>query len=75
MKLAGEYLFDAPVPEVWNALFDPGDPGVGDAWLREARARRRAPSRELNVKVGPVQGGRFSGTVDSATPTSREATP
>ena len=23
MKLAGDYLFDAPLQEVWNALFDP----------------------------------------------------
>src|SRR5215467_7438805 len=23
MKLAGDYLFEAPVREVWNALFDP----------------------------------------------------
>jgi uncharacterized protein len=63
MKLAGDYLFDAPVQEVWNALFDPAIlasvmPGCEKLELVDGRYRG-----ELNVKVGPVQ-GRFSGTVD-----------
>ena len=63
MKLAGDYLFDASVQEVWNALFDPAVlaavmPGCEKLELVDGRYRG-----ELNVKVGPVQ-GKFSGTVD-----------
>ena len=63
MKLAGDYLFDAPVQEVWNALFDPEVlaavmPGCEKLALVDGRYRG-----ELNVKVGPVQ-GKFAGTVD-----------
>ena len=63
MKLAGDYLFDAPVQEVWNALFDPEIlaavmPGCEKLELVDGRYRG-----ELNVKVGPVQ-GKFAGTVD-----------
>jgi carbon monoxide dehydrogenase subunit G len=63
MKLAGDYLFDAPVQEVWNALFDPEIlaavmPGCEKLELVDGRYRG-----ELNVKVGPVQ-GKFTGTVD-----------
>jgi uncharacterized protein len=63
MKLAGDYLFDAPVQEVWNALFDPAVlaavmPGCEKLELVDGRYRG-----ELTVKVGPVQ-GKFAGTVD-----------
>src|SRR5262249_36486388 len=63
MKLAGDYLFDAPVREVWDALFDPAVlaavmPGCEKLELVDGRYRG-----ELNVKVGPVQ-GKFGGTVD-----------
>src|SRR5262245_5493171 len=63
MKLAGDYLFDAPVQEVWDALFDPEIlaavmPGCEKLELVNGRYRG-----ELNVKVGPVQ-GKFAGTVD-----------
>ena len=63
MKLAGDYLFDASVQEVWNALFDPAVlaavmPGCEKLEVVDGRYRG-----ELNVKVGPVQ-GKFSGTVD-----------
>src|SRR5262245_13101110 len=63
MKLAGDYLFDAPVQEVWNALFDPA---ILAAVMPGCDQRERVDGRyrgELNVKVGPVQ-GKFSGTVD-----------
>jgi carbon monoxide dehydrogenase subunit G len=63
MKLAGDYLFDAPVEEVWNALFDPEILAAvmpGCEKLERVDGRYRG---ELNVKVGPVQ-GKFSGTVD-----------
>src|SRR5262245_9414679 len=63
MKLAGDYLFDAPVQEVWNALFDPEIlaavmPGCEKLELVDGHDRG-----DLNVKVGPVQ-GKFTGTVD-----------
>src|SRR5262249_5649956 len=63
MKLAGDYLFDAAVQAVWNALFDPAIlaavmPGCEKLELVDGRYRG-----ELNVKVGPVQ-GKFAGTVD-----------
>src|SRR5215475_9620877 len=63
MKLAGDYLFDASVQEVWTALFDPAIlaavmPGCEKLELVDGRYRG-----ELNVKVGPVQ-GKFTGTVD-----------
>src|SRR5262245_22609038 len=63
MKLAGDYLFDAPVQEVWNALFDPA---ILAAVMPGCDQRERVDGRyrgELNVKVGPVQ-GKFTGTVD-----------
>jgi len=63
MKLAGDYLFDAPVQEVWNALFDPEILAAvmpGCVKLERVDGRYRG---ELNVKVGPVQ-GKFTGTVD-----------
>src|SRR5262245_44661671 len=63
MKLAGDYLFDAPVQEVWNALFDPEILAAvmpGCEKLERVDGRYRG---ELNVKVGPVQ-GKFTGTVD-----------
>ena len=63
MKLEGDYLFDASVPEVWSALFDPVIlaavmPGceklelVGDQYVGD-----------IKVKVGPIQ-GKFTGKVD-----------
>src|SRR5262252_245738 len=63
MKLAGDYLFDAPVREVWDALFDPA---VLAAVMPGCEKLERVDGRyrgELNVKVGPVQ-GKFTGTVD-----------
>src|SRR5262249_40063353 len=63
MKLEGDYLFDAPVQEVWNALFDPEILAAvmpGCEKLERVDGRYRG---ELNVKVGPVQ-GKFTGTVD-----------
>ncbi|HEY0251773.1 MAG TPA: carbon monoxide dehydrogenase subunit G [Kofleriaceae bacterium] len=64
MKLAGEYVFDAGVQDVWDALFDPQVlaavmPGCEKLELDE----NGAFLGELKVKVGPIQ-GKFSGKVD-----------
>lgn len=63
MKLAGDYLFDATVPEVWSALFDPVIlaavmPGCEKLDLVEGQY-----VGEIKVKVGPIQ-GKFTGKVD-----------
>ena len=63
MKLDGEYLFEAPVAEVWSALFDPVVlaavmPGCEKLELVEGQF-----VGDLNIKVGPVQ-GKFSGKVE-----------
>ena len=63
MKLEGDYLFEAPVGEVWKALLDPivlaaVMPGCEKLDLVDGQY-----VGELNIKVGPVQ-GKFSGKVD-----------
>jgi len=63
MKLAGDYLFDATVPEVWSALFDPVIlaavmPGCEKLELVDGQY-----VGEIKVKVGPIQ-GKFTGKVD-----------
>jgi uncharacterized protein len=63
MKLQGDYLFEAPVDEVWKALLDPVVlaavmPGCEKLDLVDGHY-----VGELNIKVGPVQ-GKFSGKVD-----------
>ena len=63
MKLAGDYLFEATVPEVWSALFDPVIlaavmPGCEKLELVDGHY-----VGEIKVKVGPIQGN-FTGKVD-----------
>ena len=63
MKLEGDYLFEAPVDEVWKALLDPVVlaavmPGCEKLELVDGQF-----VGDLNIKVGPVQ-GKFSGKVD-----------
>jgi carbon monoxide dehydrogenase subunit G len=63
MKLEGDYLFDASVPEVWSALFDPVIlaavmPGCEKLDLVDGQY-----VGEIKVKVGPIQ-GKFTGKVD-----------
>jgi carbon monoxide dehydrogenase subunit G len=63
MKLDGDYLFEAPVDEVWSALFDPVVlaavmPGCEKLSLVDGHF-----VGDLNIKVGPVQ-GKFSGKVE-----------
>lgn len=63
MKLEGDYLFEASVPEVWSALFDPVIlaavmPGCEKLELVDGHY-----VGEIKVKVGPIQGN-FTGKVD-----------
>jgi carbon monoxide dehydrogenase subunit G len=63
MKLAGDYVFEASVPEVWSALFDPVIlaavmPGCEKLELVDGHY-----VGEIKVKVGPIQGN-FTGKVD-----------
>src|SRR3954464_9424156 len=63
MKLEGDYLFEATVPEVWSALFDPVIlaavmPGCEKLDLVDGQ-----DVGEIKVKVGPIQ-GKFTGKVD-----------
>jgi len=63
MKLEGDYLFEASVPEVWSALFDPVIlaavmPGCEKLELVDGHY-----VGDIKVKVGPIQ-GKFTGRVD-----------
>ena len=63
MKLQGDYLFEAPIDQVWQALLDPVVlaavmPGCERLDLVDGQY-----VGELNVKVGPVQ-GKFNGKVE-----------
>ena len=63
MKLEGDYLFEATVPEVWSALFDPVIlaavmPGCEKLELVDGHY-----VGDIKVKVGPIQ-GKFTGKVD-----------
>src|SRR4051812_10466087 len=63
MKLEGDYVFEASVPEVWSALFDPVIlaavmPGCEKLELVDGHY-----VGDIKVKVGPIQ-GKFTGKVD-----------
>ena len=63
MKIEGDYWFEASVPEVWSALFDPVIlaavmPGCEKLDLVDGQY-----VGEIKVKVGPIQ-GKFTGKVD-----------
>lgn len=63
MKLDGEFVFDASVQDVWDALFDPQVlaavlPGCEKLELVDGQY-----VGDIKVKVGPIQ-GKFTGKVD-----------
>jgi hypothetical protein len=63
MKLDGDYVFEAGVQDVWDALFDPA---VLAAALPGCEKLERVDGSyigELKVKIGPIQ-GKFTGKVD-----------
>jgi uncharacterized protein len=63
MKLAGEYVFDAGVEEVWDALFDPAVLAAVMPGCEKLELVDGSYLGEIKVKVGPIQGN-FSGKVD-----------
>jgi len=63
VKLAGEFLFDAGVKEVWDALFDPAVLAAVLPGCEKLELVDGSYVGEIKVKVGPIQ-GKFSGKVD-----------
>lgn len=63
MKLSGDYLFDAPIQDVWDALFDPVVLAAVMPGCEKLELVDGAYVGDLNIKVGPVQ-GKFTGKVD-----------
>jgi carbon monoxide dehydrogenase subunit G len=63
MKLEGDYVFEAPVDEVWKALLDPGVLAAVMPGCEKLELVDGAYVGELMIKVGPIQ-GKFSGRVD-----------
>lgn len=63
MKLEGDYLFEATVPEVWSALFDPVILAAVMPGCEKLDLVDGAYVGEIKVKVGPIQ-GKFTGKVD-----------
>jgi carbon monoxide dehydrogenase subunit G len=63
MKLQGDYVFDAPVDEVWKALLDPIVLAAVMPGCEKLDLVDGTYVGDLNIKVGPVQ-GKFSGKVD-----------
>ena len=63
MKLEGDYLFEATVPEVWSALFDPVILAAVMPGCEKLDLVNGQYVGEIKVKVGPIQGN-FTGKVD-----------
>ena len=63
MKLEGAFLFDAPVEEVWRALFDPVVLAAAMPGCERLDRVGEQYQGDLNIKVGPIQ-GKFGGKVD-----------
>ncbi len=63
MKLAGDFVFDAEVHDVWDALFDPAVLAAVMPGCEKLDKVDGSFVGEIKVKVGPIQ-GKFSGKVD-----------
>jgi carbon monoxide dehydrogenase subunit G len=63
MKLEGDYLFEASVPEVWSALFDPVILAAVMPGCEKLELVDGSYIGDIKVKVGPIQ-GKFTGKVD-----------
>lgn len=63
MKLEGDYVFEASVPEVWSALFDPVILAAVMPGCEKLELVDNQYVGEIKVKVGPIQ-GKFTGKVD-----------
>ena len=72
MKLAGDYLFEANIDEVWNALFDPAVLAAAMPGCEKLDLVDGELVGQMLVKVGPIS-GKFAGKVrleDKVEPTS-----
>lgn len=72
MKLAGDYLFEAPVRDVWDALFDPAVLAAAMPGCEKLELVDGELVGEMTIKIGPIS-GRFTGKVrleDKVEPTS-----
>jgi uncharacterized protein len=63
MKIQGTYLFEAPLPIVWQALFEPEVLAKTLPGCEKLEREGNQFKGEINVKMGPVQ-GKFQGKVD-----------
>ncbi|MFO0749205.1 MAG: carbon monoxide dehydrogenase subunit G [Myxococcota bacterium] len=63
MKLAGEYVFEAGVQDVWDALLDPAVLAAVMPGCEKLELVDGSYLGEIKVKVGPIS-GKFSGKVD-----------
>ncbi len=63
MKLNGEYVFNAPIAEVWPALLDPAVLAATMPGCEKLELVNGQYVGDLNIKVGPVQ-GKFNGKID-----------
>lgn len=62
MKLAGDYLFDASVQDVWDALFDPEVLAAAMPGCEKLELVDGDFVGEMTIKVGPIS-GKFTGKV------------
>lgn len=62
MKLAGDYLFEASVQDVWAALFDPAVLAAAMPGCEKLDLVDGEFVGEMTIKVGPIS-GRFTGKV------------
>jgi carbon monoxide dehydrogenase subunit G len=63
MKLDGEFVFDAAVQDVWDALFDPQVLAAVLPGCEKLELVDGAYVGDIKVKIGPIQ-GKFTGKVD-----------
>lgn len=72
MKLSGEYRFDAPAQDLWQALFDPAVLAAAMPGCEKLELVGDDLVGEMTIKVGPIS-GKFTGKVrleDKVEPTS-----
>jgi carbon monoxide dehydrogenase subunit G len=62
MKLTGDYLFDASVQHVWDALFDPAVLAAAMPGCEKLELVDGDLVGEMMIKVGPIS-GKFTGKV------------
>jgi carbon monoxide dehydrogenase subunit G len=63
MKLEGDYVFEAGIQDVWDALFDPAVLAAVLPGCEKLDLVDGSYIGDIKVKVGPIQ-GKFSGKVD-----------